>query len=63
MNINLVNPRTFLPLLLFVGFVFALIGLSFWHFAADPAIYATGIFTIFVAVVLWILVNRGRIGF
>jgi len=54
MNIQLSNPKTFLALLLFVGFVFSLIGLGWWSAKQDSLVFWLGIGIIFLAVVLWI---------
>jgi len=55
MGLNLSNPKTFLPLLLFIGFVFALLGKGWESFSSDASMYSTGLFIIGLAVILWIL--------
>jgi membrane-bound ClpP family serine protease len=56
-SMRLENPKRFLPLLLFIGFVFVL--MSF----AVPSMGTTGIVIMALAITLWILVNRRRMGF
>jgi len=55
MPLSLSNPKTFLPLLLFIGFVFALMGKGWESFTTDPSMYSSGLFIIGIAVLLWIL--------
>ena len=57
-SILLENPKTFLPLLLFIGLVFALVGLGWQSFTSDSGVYVIGLFIIVVAVVLWVLTKR-----
>ena len=54
MGIQLSNPKTFLPLLLFIGLVFSLIGLGWWSARQDSLIFWLGIGIMVLAVVLWI---------
>ena len=54
MGLNLSNPKTFLPLLLFIGFVFALLGKGWESFSSDSGMYSIGLLIIALAVVLWI---------
>lgn len=54
MNIQLSNPKTFLALLLFIGFIFSLIGLGWWSARQDSLIFWLGIAIMALAVVLWI---------
>jgi len=54
MGINLSNPKTFLPLLLFIGLIFSLIGLGWWGFREDSSIFLLGLGIITLSVVLWI---------
>lgn len=58
MDLSLSNPKTFLPLLLFIGFVFALFGKGWESFSSDSGMYATGLFIIFLAVILWVFTRR-----
>ena len=60
MGLNLSNPKTFLPLLLFIGFVFALFGKGWESFSSDSGMYPTGLFIIGLAIFLWILSNMRR---
>jgi len=60
MSLNLENPKGFLPLLLFVGFIFALIGIGFWTLTTNATITTVGFFVMTIAVALWILVNRSK---
>lgn len=76
-SVILTNPKTFLPLLLFMGFIFYLISLGFGSTpaqvpnttyvmpATDIAASARTIggMLIVVGIVLFVLINRGRIGF
>jgi hypothetical protein len=62
MSLNLSNPKTFLPLLLFIGFVFALIGIGWQSITADSRIIFMGGLTMSLAIFLWILFNRQRLG-
>lgn len=55
MGLGLSNPKTFLPLLLFIGFVFALSGKGWESFSADSGMYLTGLALIGLAVMLWLL--------
>jgi hypothetical protein len=63
MGITLENPKTFLPLLLFIGFVFSLIGIGLYSIGTNAGLLVTGMFVMMLAVVLWIALNRGRLGF
>jgi hypothetical protein len=58
LGLSLSNPKTFLPLLLFIGFVFALFGKGWESFSNDSGMYATGLLIIGLAVALWILIQR-----
>ncbi|MGA3192720.1 MAG: hypothetical protein ABSD73_09460 [Candidatus Bathyarchaeia archaeon] len=60
MGINLENPKTFLPLLLFIGFVFSLIGLGLWTWTSNAGLVIVGYLTMMLAVFLWVLINRRR---
>ena len=53
MPLELSNPKRFLPLLLFIGFVYTLLGKGWESFSADSSIFSIGIFVITVAVILW----------
>jgi len=53
-GLDLSNPKNFLPLLLFIGFVFALIGKGWENLGSDSGMYSTGLLIIFLAVILWI---------
>jgi hypothetical protein len=55
MGLSLSNPKTFLPLLLFIGFVFALLGMGWETLFRDSGILLLGLFIIAVAVFLWIV--------
>lgn len=61
MSLNLSNPKRFLPLLLFIGFVFALFGMGWLSIGGDTTVYVTGWLTMIIAVFLWILINRRRL--
>jgi hypothetical protein len=70
MPLELSNPKTFLALLLFIGFVFVLIGVGWSGIAStlanvpNPEPYvAGGVLIMILAVGLWIMVNRRRMGF
>jgi len=54
MPLNLSNPKAFLPLLLFIGFVFALMGKGWEGITSDSSVYGLGVVLIVVAVFLWI---------
>jgi len=54
MGLDLSNPKTFLPLLLFIGFVFALFGKGWESFSSDSGMYSIGLLIIALAVVLWV---------
>jgi hypothetical protein len=54
-GLSLSNPKTFLPLLLFIGFVFALFGKGWEGFANDSGMYSTGLLIIGLAVLLWLI--------
>jgi len=60
MGLNLSNPKTFLPLLLFIGFVFTLFGKGWQSFSNDAGLFSTGLFIIGLAVVLWIMIAKRR---
>ena len=60
MGLNLSNPKTLLPLLLFIGFVFALIGKGWVSFSSDSGMYSTGLLIIGLAVFLWVLSRMMR---
>lgn len=69
MSLRLENPKSFLALLLFIGFVFTLIGLgwiglssAFPELATNPGILMAGTITMISAVILWVLINRKRMG-
>lgn len=55
MGLSLSNPKTFLPLLLFIGFVFALFGKGWEGLAHDSGMYSTGLLIIGLAVFLWLI--------
>jgi protein-S-isoprenylcysteine O-methyltransferase Ste14 len=55
MGLNLSNPKTFLPLLLFIGFVFALFGKGWESLSYDSGMYSTGLLIIGLAILLWII--------
>ncbi len=42
LSLKLSNPKTFRPLLLFIGFIFAMIGLGWWGFKEDNSIFMSG---------------------
>jgi len=52
MSLDLSNPKRFLPLLLFIGFVFSLIGLGWWGFKEDSTLFWVGVGIMAVAVLL-----------
>ena len=54
-SLHLSNPKTFLPLLLFIGFVFVLIGIGFWTFTKNTSIVAFGILLIFLSIIFYVL--------
>jgi uncharacterized membrane protein len=60
MGIRLENPKTFLPLLLFIGFVFSLIGIGLYSIGANPALIIFGTLIMMLAVALWIAINQKR---
>jgi hypothetical protein len=62
LGLDLSNPKGFLPLLLFIGFVFALLGIGWLSLTTNSNFLVLGGFIIFVAVMLWILSNRDSIG-
>jgi len=49
MPLTLSNPKTFLPLLLFIGFVFSLMGLGWERITTDSSVYSLGIVLIVVS--------------
>lgn len=53
-SLSLSNPKTFLPLLLFIGFVFVLIGIGFWTFTKNMGFVAFGILLIFLSIILYV---------
>ncbi len=68
------NPKTFLPLLLFMGFLIIFFGLGFSAVLSNfstpasilpnsGALISGGALIVIVAVLLFVLMNRGRIGF
>lgn len=59
MGLDLSNPKAFLPLLLFTGLLFALVGKGWESLTVDSGMYSVGLLLIFVAVALWIL-NKAR---
>ncbi len=63
MSINLQNPKRFLPLLLFAGMLFVLIGTGFSYVSANSEIVNLGILCMFAAVIFFALMNRRRMGF
>ena len=63
MSLNLSNPKGFLPMLLFVGFVFALIGIGFYSLGANSGLLVDGFAIMTVAVLLFMMMNRRKIGF
>jgi len=54
-NLKLENPKQFLPLLLFFGFVLVLIGNGVETLTANPALTNDGWAMVAIAVLLWIL--------
>lgn len=58
MSIILENPKTFLPLLLFIGFIFVLLG-SGIESSAFGNLVGSGFFLMLVAIALWVLNHRG----
>lgn len=60
MGLELSNPKTFLPLLLFIGFVFTLIGKGWESFSSDSGMYSMGLLIMGLAVFLWVLVSIQR---
>lgn len=66
MGLILVNPRTFLPLLLFIGFIYTLMGISASEISAFtgadlPNLFAIGAAIIVIAVVLYVVSMTGSI--
>ncbi len=59
-GIVLENPKTFLPLLLFIGFVFTLIGFGMYNINANSDLIATGLIVIVIAIGIFSLMNRDR---
>ena len=59
MPLSLTIPKTFLPLLLFVGFVFSLMGKGWEGITTDSSMYVIGLFIISGAVILWIISRSG----
>jgi hypothetical protein len=59
-GLSLSNPKTFLPLLLFIGFVFALFGKGWEGFAHDSGMYSIGLLIIGLAVFLWFISHMRR---
>jgi hypothetical protein len=53
-DLDLQNPKTFLPLLLFIGFVFVLIGIGVWGLTQNSGFVLLGLLLIGIAIVLWI---------
>lgn len=53
-NLNLSNPKRFLPLLLFIGFVFVLIGIGFWTFTQNNGFIILGMLLIFLSVIIYV---------
>lgn len=60
MSLRLENPKSFLALLLFIGFVFSLIGLGFYTWTSNAGLAILGYLTMMVAVILFVLINRRR---
>lgn len=60
MPLSLSNPKTFLPLLLFIGFVFALMGKGWEGITNDSSMCGWGMLIITLAVILWILSGRSN---
>lgn len=58
MPINLENPKTFLPLLLFIGFVLILVGTGVESATSNPALVNDGWVVIGISVILWIISRR-----
>lgn len=54
MSIDLSNPKTFLPLVFFAGFLLLLIGIGFWGLFENVALIILGLIFMTVAIVLWI---------
>jgi hypothetical protein len=54
-GLELSNPKNFLPLLLFIGFVFALFGKGWEGLGNDSGMYSTGLLMIFLAILLWVV--------
>lgn len=55
MNLKLENPKQFLPLLLFFGFVLVLIGNGVETLTANPALTNDGWAMVAIALLLWVL--------
>jgi hypothetical protein len=60
MPLSLSNPKTFLPLLLFIGFVFALMGKGWEGMTNDSTMFVWGMLFILLAVILWVLSSRSN---
>ena len=56
-GLSLSNPKTFLPLLLFIGFVFVLIGIGFWTFTRNSGLTLLGVILILISIVLFVGVD------
>jgi hypothetical protein len=50
-------------MLLFIGFVFALIGIGFYSLGANAGLLVDGFVIMTVAVLLFMMMNRRKIGF
>jgi len=57
MGLNLENPKRFLPMLLFFGFVLVLVGTGWQSITSNPSLTNDGWIVVVVAIVLWILSN------
>ena len=60
-GIVLINPRTFLPLLLFIGFFYTLIGLATYKLDTItgidlPNLFGLGMGMIFIAIVIFLII-------
>jgi len=57
-SIILENPKTFLPLLLFVGFIFVLLG-SGIESSKFADLVGSGFILMMIAIALWVFSHRG----
>jgi hypothetical protein len=54
MGLRLENPKTFLPLMLFFGFVLVLVGTGWQSFTTNSGMVNAGWTVVAVAILLWI---------